>query len=82
MTLDEIDQFLVLLESETPTTHSGWMRLKEDATTCMIWLKQAEFGHTAPWLEENARRLFDRAIKGIESYVAKPRLCLNPLSMS
>jgi hypothetical protein len=79
MTLDEIERFLILLNEETPTTHSGWMRLKEDATTCMIWLRQNEFSHTAPWLEESARRLFDRAIKGIESYAAKPRLFLNPL---
>jgi hypothetical protein len=77
MTLDEIDQFLVLLESENPTTHSEWMRLKADALTCIGWLRQNSDGYTPAWLEESANRTLDRALKGIERYTAKPRLCLN-----
>lgn len=77
MNLNDIEELLTLLESETPTSHSGYLRLRADALTCLLWLRQ-EAGDQAPaWMENRASRIFDKANEAIGRWTAKPRLCLN-----
>jgi hypothetical protein len=67
MTIEEIEQTLSFLNDESPKSHGEWLRLREDALTCIVWL--ASHGDEAPnWLVRFACRMFDRANKGIEKY--------------
>lgn len=90
MEISELEEFVALLESETPTTHSDFVRLRTDALNCLRWLRDAYDDYIKAngrsgdmeirmfHASERVRPLYDRANDGIKQWVPKPQLCLNP----
>lgn len=84
MKLDEIDQFLSILENENPTTHFGWLRLRADALTCLTWLERY-VAQTDPYAgtwsyNDRINHIIAKADEAISKKAASrlSGLCVNP----
>jgi hypothetical protein len=78
MTLEEIKEFISLLESETPTDHFGWLRLRKDVLTCRMWLDQVPPPTPVCWAEVDLDLILAKANAAITGKAASrwSGLCL------
>lgn len=84
MNLEEITEYLSMLESETPTSHFGWLRLRSDAMTCLVWMERY-VAQTDPYAGtwsyyDRIHRIIAKADEAISKKAASrlSGLCLNP----
>lgn len=84
MNLEEIQELISLLESETPTDHFGWLRLRSDALTCLTWMERYvaqtdPYAGTWPYYDR-INLILAKADEGISKKAASrlSGLCVNP----